>query len=244
MNFENMKTFDPTLFREKYRIKSNRHPSWDYSGYGVYFITICSKGMMECFGEIRNGIMGLNELGCVAAQCWQDIPNHFKNVELDEWTVMPNHIHGIVIVLKTNDVTVGTRHGVNSGKPLLETHHGASLRCFGSLESQSLSSIINHFKGAVTRNIHKNHDPHFSWQSGYYDHVIRDAYSWNSINWHNPIRHFDPPEAGGEEIPLPIISFKIGSDDIVSFYYGLAICIKPYTGVYWEQPAKLVGEPE
>ncbi|MBN2087388.1 hypothetical protein JW758_03500 [Candidatus Peregrinibacteria bacterium] len=102
---------DKILYKEKFRIKSTRLPNWDYSNDGWYFITICTKKMVNHFGEVRNFVMGLNEIGCIATKYWQEIPNHFKNVRLDEWVIMPNHVHGIIIIDKPqNDITstVGT----------------------------------------------------------------------------------------------------------------------------------------
>ena len=158
--------------------KNLRLRGYDYSRNGFYFVTICTKGMCDFFGAVRNGVMGLNELGCAVVRFWNQIPVHFTDVVLDEWVVMPNHVHGVVVINKP-DVLEGARHE----KTGVGARHGASLHVnrFGPLNPQSLSCIINHFKGAVTRNIHKNYDPHFSWQSRYYDHVVRNEHSLNRI---------------------------------------------------------------
>ncbi len=58
--------------------------------------------MVEYFGEVRNYIMGLSDVGCIAAKFWQEIPKHFPFVRLDEWVVMPNHVHGIIVINKPN----------------------------------------------------------------------------------------------------------------------------------------------
>ena len=84
------------LFNGKYRIKSTRLRFWDYSSDGFYFVTICTKDREYFFGEIKNGIMGLNEIGCMVTKFWREIPNHFDNVILNEFVVMPNHVHGIL----------------------------------------------------------------------------------------------------------------------------------------------------
>jgi len=158
--------------------KNLRLREYDYSRNGFYFVTICTKGMCDFFGAVRNGVMGLNELGCAVARFWNQIPVHFPDVVLDEWVVMPNHVHGVLFINKP-DVLEGARHE----KTGVGARHGASLHVnrFGSLNPQSLSCIINHFKGAVTRNIHKNYDPHFSWQPRYYDHIVRNENSLNCI---------------------------------------------------------------
>ncbi len=162
--------FNPELYQEKYRIKSLRLPHWDYSSDGWYFITICTKNMVECFGEVRNFIMGLSDAGCIATKLWQEIPKHFDNVRLDEWVVMPNHLHGIIQIYNP---------------PSVETRHGASLRWnenkFGPLPPKSLQSIINHFKGAVTNWCRNNGHQNFTWQPLFYDHIIRNEKSLNRI---------------------------------------------------------------
>jgi putative transposase len=174
--------YDETLFREKYRIKSIRLSNWDYSANGFYFITICTNNMECVFGEIKNGIMGLSEIGCIAAKFWQDIPKHFTDVILDEWIVMPNHVHGSIgICDETNQSPVETRHGASL--------HGVRLNKFGPMIPKSVSSIINHFKGAVVRWCNKN-GCYFQWQPRYYDRIIRNENELNRIReyiQYNPV---------------------------------------------------------
>jgi len=88
-------------FRNKYRIASIRLQNWDYRWNGKYFITICTHNMHHLFGKIENGKMILSNVGVLADVFWHEIKNHAKNVELDAFVVMPNHIHGIII-LKNN----------------------------------------------------------------------------------------------------------------------------------------------
>lgn len=85
-------------FRNKYRIASTRLQNWDYRWNGKYFITICTAQMQHLFGEIQNGQMHLSHVGVLADVFWHEIKNHAKNVELDAFTVMPNHVHGIIIL--------------------------------------------------------------------------------------------------------------------------------------------------
>ncbi len=84
------------LFGEKYRTQSVRLKHYDYSGSGFYFVTICTKDREEFFGEVKNGVMVLNEIGRVAAIEWRKTGEIRENVNLHEWVVMPNHFHGIV----------------------------------------------------------------------------------------------------------------------------------------------------
>ena len=82
----------------KRRRKRTRLDGYDYSRAGDYFITICKQNRFEYFGEIQNEEMKLSRIGIIANQCWLELPNHFPNVKLDEYIVMPNHIHGIIVV--------------------------------------------------------------------------------------------------------------------------------------------------
>jgi putative transposase len=104
------------LFRNKYRVESQRLKYWDYSTPGWYYVTICTKNMKCWFGKIENGKMVLNELGKIVVETWKNIPEHYKKIELDYFVIMPNHMHGIMII---NSVETG--HA-----PSLQ-HYGATL---------------------------------------------------------------------------------------------------------------------
>ena len=78
--------------------KRLRLSGYDYSTDGYYFVTICTQNSECFFGGIKNGITGLNEIGEIVTGCMQDIPNHFCDVKLSEWIVMPNHVHGVVVI--------------------------------------------------------------------------------------------------------------------------------------------------
>lgn len=85
-------------FKNTYRIASARRQQWDYRWDASYFITICTKNRCHFFGEIDNGKMEFSHLGILADVFWNEITNHSKSVKLDEFVVMPNHIHGILIL--------------------------------------------------------------------------------------------------------------------------------------------------
>ena len=101
-----------SLFRNKYRVESIRMRNWDYSWPGLYFITICTGGREHYFGEISNRRMHLNQTGDLAQTIWMEIPIHFPFIVLDAFIVMPNHIHGIIIIEKPDltRLTDITRH--------------------------------------------------------------------------------------------------------------------------------------
>jgi len=76
--------------------RSIRLKHYDYSEPGDYFVTICTKNRKCLLGNIVDGKMVLNKLGLIVKRCWHDLPNHYPNVILDEFIIMPNHIHGII----------------------------------------------------------------------------------------------------------------------------------------------------
>lgn len=156
----------------EYWRKSIRLDGWDYRFPSFYFVTICTKDRHHYFGEIRDGIMGLTEHGCAAWYFWNQIPNHFDNVILDAFMVMPNHVHGIIQIIpdENGSNSVGTCHGLS-----LQTN-----REFGKPIPKSLSTICNQYKGALTRWCnHRNYE--FGWQPRFYDHIIRNQKSLNNI---------------------------------------------------------------
>jgi len=85
-------------FQNKYLISSARLKNWDYGSNAIYFVTICTQNREHYFGEIANGKMQLSETGKIAQRFWFEIPNHFPFVKLGEFVVMPNHLHGIIII--------------------------------------------------------------------------------------------------------------------------------------------------
>ncbi len=98
-------------FQNKYRIPSARAIWWNYGWNGAYFITICTANMRHLFGEIKNGKINFSHLGIIADILWHEIPHHTSWVELGDFVVMPNHLHGILILNKPN----GQRSGIERG---------------------------------------------------------------------------------------------------------------------------------
>ncbi len=177
------------IHRVRKNRKNIRFEEWDYADSGWYFITICMKDHQCAFDEIQNGELVLNAFGKIVQQCWEDIPKHFENVGLDEFIVMPNHVHGIIVIEKNNHphmdapirTNVGTQFGNNQHPRRDMPWHVPTNRKFSNPEKGSLSMIINHFKGAVTRWCKNNEHSHFSWQPRFYDHIIRDQKSLDKI---------------------------------------------------------------
>jgi REP element-mobilizing transposase RayT len=177
---------DTDKFKGKYRISSARWAAWDYSSNAAYFVTICVANRAHDFGEIVNGRMNLSPLGQSAQDCWNEIPVHFPFVELDEFVVMPNHIHGVVVINKPVETH---NHASPSEVPTqnievqnIETQYFASLprNKFGP-QSQNLASIIRGYKIGVTKFARQNGIP-FAWQARYHDRVIRNAEEHENIS--------------------------------------------------------------
>ena len=174
-------------FKGKYRIKSARLQNWDYSSNGLYFITICTENREHYFGDVIDGIMHLSEIGTLANKYWSEIPEHFPFVELDEFVIMPNHVHGIITINKSVSVSVETRHALSLPKKPHETI--GQLR-FQNQGKGSLSSIIGSYKSVLTKNARKIHAD-FAWQSRFHDHIIRNDESFQKIRDYiinNPLR--------------------------------------------------------
>jgi putative transposase len=85
-------------YKNKYRTQTFRANWWNYGWGGAYFITICTKDREHYFGYVASGEMNLNHSGLVAEKIWKEIPDHFPFAKLDEFVIMPNHIHGILIL--------------------------------------------------------------------------------------------------------------------------------------------------
>ncbi len=90
-------------FQGKYRIESARAPFWNYGWNAAYFVTLCTRHRSCFFGSVRNETMHLSRIGQVAQACWMEIPQHFPFVRLENHVIMPNHVHGILVIDKPND---------------------------------------------------------------------------------------------------------------------------------------------
>ena len=149
------------LFNNKYRIQTTRLQGWDYSSSGWYFITVCTKDHEMYFGKIQNDEMYLSELGYIAAGNWLAMFRVYKVLIMDTWIIMPNHFHCLI--------------GIdNPGRSVYQPN------AFQRMVKNSISSVINHFKGRVTKYAKKENLP-FQWQSRFYDHMVREADEFKRI---------------------------------------------------------------
>ena len=152
---------------------SIRLQQYDYGQSGFYFITICTHNRFCLFGAIEYDVMRLTVQGEIAAACWSAIPDHFSHIELDEWIVMPNHVHGI---LRVGDNDDATRRGTACRAPAMATTTTA-FEQFGVPVSGSIPTVIRSFKSAVTKGINdlsQSSAKGVVWQRNYWEHLIRD----------------------------------------------------------------------
>ena len=156
----------PKLFREKYRIESTRLQNWDYSSDGFYFVTICTKNMVFWFGDIVDGRMKLNEFGRVVDGCFYNIPKYFPFVILDEFVIMPNHVHGIIRIDNNYNVETGLKPVSTKKYPVSEM-----VRAFKTFSARRINPIIDSVGLPF-------------WQARYYDRVIRSQEQLERIRWY------------------------------------------------------------
>jgi REP element-mobilizing transposase RayT len=166
-------TYNPLIHKRQ----SIRLHGYDYSQTGTYFVTICTYKKEHFFGEIINAEMKLNVIGQYAFYQWKKIPHRFNDVELDEFIIMPNHIHGIIVINRRgegseNESLGGKRRLFSDSSPL---HHDEQLQHNGTLPG-SIGAIIQNYKSGISRKIStmpgmKNVK---LWQMNYYDHIIRN----------------------------------------------------------------------
>jgi putative transposase len=158
--------------------RSIRLPGANYAQPGAYFITICTQDKACVFGTISLGVMEVNTWGLVVKQCWESVLLHFPLATLDAFVVMPNHIHGIIVISDhaTNTSDTDSKKASDDRRGMI--YHALaydSERQFSKPIANSLSSIIGTFKAAVTRQIRQLESTNpFHWQRNYYEHIIRD----------------------------------------------------------------------
>ncbi len=160
------------LYKNKYRIESARLKNWNYSSSGNYFITICTQKRAHFLGEIVDNRMILSQKGKFAKKYWLEIPVHFSYATLDAFVIMPDHMHGIVVVDAINRVyNTESINRVYNTIPKPGT--GGITKQHNPMLHDNLSRIIRWYKGRTTFES-RQIDPKFSWQPRFYDHVIRN----------------------------------------------------------------------
>ena len=165
--------------------QSIRLAGFNYSQPGVYFITLVAHTRENLFGEIKNGGMRLNEYGEIVKKTWNDLPNHVGNIALDEFTIMPNHVHGIIMIVGAGSKPAHAGPVKRAGfePPLTVTK-----------KKHALPEIIRQYKTFSARRINqiRKTPGQTIWQRNYYEHVVRDENDLfgirkyvrdNPVNW-------------------------------------------------------------
>jgi putative transposase len=138
-------TYNPLIHHRR----SIRLKGYDYSSSGYYFVTICTNGRFEYFGEISNGKMELSNAGQMVAKIWMELQEKFVGVSLDQFVIMPNHLHGIIILSKNIEHTLGQILGI-----------------FKSLSTLEYTKLV---KSKLAPSFDKK-----LWQLNFYERIIRD----------------------------------------------------------------------
>lgn len=170
--------------------KSIRLKGFDYSLPGFYFITLIAQNRLCLFGEIEIGNIHLNEIGLLVEDCWRGLTKTFSDIGLDEFVLMPNHLHGIVEL----EDTLGKGEAfsaMNATMDDLNSENASPLRPHGTL-SRSLGAVIQNFKSVSTRMVNKRffNVGNKIWQRNYYERIIRNNSELNAIRQYiidNPI---------------------------------------------------------
>ena len=174
--------------------RSIRLRGHDYSGRGIYFVTVLTKNRRRLFGTVVNGRMALSEAGRIAARCWQEIPAHFPNVSLDAWVVMPDHVHGVIVIR--------------------EDGHGGTIseedRPCGT--ARTIGSMVRGFKIGVTKALGEA-----PWHRNYHEMILQDeraletvrAYIRNNPAQWDVLRFGEPRFFAGNRalLDLPLIAY-------------------------------------
>jgi REP element-mobilizing transposase RayT len=149
------------------RRKRLRLADYDYSEVGAYFVTMCAKDREHLFGEISNGVMCLNMFGETVQECWNSLPKHYSLMELDAFVVMPNHVHGIIVIVDP----VGSIHESTLPKTIVERRAMLLPKIVGRFKMNS-AKRINERRGTPGVPV---------WQRNYFEHIIRNDKSLHRI---------------------------------------------------------------
>jgi REP element-mobilizing transposase RayT len=161
---------------KKYKINSIRIPEYDYSLENYYFVTICSFQRQKIFSKIENKKIYLTEIGEIINEEWFKTQNIRENVIMDDIVIMPNHIHGIIVINSQLSAEKTTRRVVST-----------------TLKKNSLGSIIGQIKSITTKRIKRmlNNPKINIWQRNYYEHIIRnenELYEARKYIQNNPLK--------------------------------------------------------
>ena len=209
-----MMSFNPDIHHRR----SVRLKDYDYSQAGAYFVTVCAWKKEYLFGEISEGKVSCSDVGEIISDVWRKLADRFASMELDEFVIMPNHIHGIIVL----NVGVGLalpgslpdtigkmkpkQKGAASGAPTKNNVTNPNAINQGVINhAPTLGDIMRTFKSVSTITVNRRLDRqgYPLWQRNYYEHVIRDERELHSIREYirdNPMK-WDIDEENPESSP-------------------------------------------
>jgi putative transposase len=157
---------------DRHHRRSIRLKGHDYAQPGAYFVTICTRERECLFGHVVNGEMRLNDAGEIARRCWEDIPDHFPHAVSDAVVIMPNHVHGVIVIHGRGEASVplhvSKERTGSDASPLRQRPNGT--------QPGSLSAIVQNLKSISTRRMNAARGMLGTpvWQRNYYEHVVRN----------------------------------------------------------------------
>jgi len=173
-------------FKNKYRIPSARASWWDYANAGAYFVTICTADRVHFFGEIvavagRDAINRVSTpMGELAESIWYEIPNQFSFIQLGAFVVMPNHVHGILII-DHDPVETRLIASLPGAPPSASPQTGGFAGNKNPMLNDNISRVIRWYKGRCTFEMRKI-DTNFAWQTRFHDHIVRNDGEYQRIS--------------------------------------------------------------
>ena len=185
-----MMKYDPKIHHRK----SIRLKNYDYSQTGLYFITICTQNRLHLFGEIVDDAMVLNDAGAMIENEWIKLSQRFNDIEIQQYVVMPNHIHGIINRRGEPCVRPNIRPNACANKPITDETNQMQgeqgehkVRPYGTLDG-TVGRVIQAYKSIATveytRGVKNNDWQRFNkklWQRNYWEHIIRNENEYNRI---------------------------------------------------------------
>ena len=169
---------------------------YDYSQPGAYFMTICTDNRICYFGNVVDGIMISFTIIEAVREIWLEIPKRFQCIDLDAFIIMPNHIHGIIIINKEGSSLIRQTHKINyRNNPNMRFINQSPIKTNNWIltenSQQMVGKIIRYFKAKSSKIIHESGFQHFRWQRNYYEHVVRSAIELDCIREYiinNPVQ--------------------------------------------------------
>jgi REP element-mobilizing transposase RayT len=202
-----------TLRAAKFSRRSIRLPTYDYRNCGAYFVTVCTHQRRPLFADVTTGQLRETKLGRAVRRAWSEIPEHSPQVAIDAFVVMPDHVHGIVIIRSAVPLTetqskmgiAGAQRGnasatrtiIRPDTGIVGAQHAAPLqfrtRSKCGVAPGGLGAIVRSFKSATANAINRIRESPGApvWQRNYYDHVVRDDAEMQRSQWYirtNPER--------------------------------------------------------